>query len=285
MADKLISDLGAAAFALTDVLEHEPLAGAPSTKGDINALITLLNTVYGTGPFLPLAGGTMTGAILFNADNTIDIGASGATRPRTGYFGTSVVTALVASPAATALSFASAGTTRANFSTSGHLLFNLDNTYDIGATGATRPRVIYAGTRIETLEFRVATSASNGFNMNGRFAITGGASDGIITLTDYSTAATFVRLNFGPATSSFPALKRSTTTLQVRLADDSAFANVSVLNVLANNAASLITSSVALTDFAAAGLGTLGNAPSAGNPAKWIAIIDNGTTRYIPTWV
>lgn len=41
---------------------------------------------------LPLAGGTMTGAILFSADNTIDIGASGATRPRTGYFGTSIIT-------------------------------------------------------------------------------------------------------------------------------------------------------------------------------------------------
>lgn len=94
MADKLISNLGTAAFALTDVLEHEPLAGPPSTKGDINALITLLNTVYGTGPFLPLAGGTMTGDILFNADNTIDIGASGATRPRRGFFGTEVVSPL-----------------------------------------------------------------------------------------------------------------------------------------------------------------------------------------------
>lgn len=40
--------------------------------------------------YLPLAGGTMTGNLLFT-DNTYDIGASGATRPRTGYFGTSVV--------------------------------------------------------------------------------------------------------------------------------------------------------------------------------------------------
>lgn len=36
---------------------------------------------------LALAGGTMTGNLLFT-DNTLDIGASGATRPRTGYFGT-----------------------------------------------------------------------------------------------------------------------------------------------------------------------------------------------------
>jgi hypothetical protein len=40
--------------------------------------------------YLRLDGGTMTGNLLFT-DNTLDIGASGATRPRTGYFGTSVV--------------------------------------------------------------------------------------------------------------------------------------------------------------------------------------------------
>jgi hypothetical protein len=42
--------------------------------------------------YLPLAGGTMTGNLLFSTDNTRDIGASGATRPRNGYFGTLVAT-------------------------------------------------------------------------------------------------------------------------------------------------------------------------------------------------
>ena len=40
---------------------------------------------------MPLTGGTLTGNLLFSTDNTLDIGASGATRPRTGYFGTSIV--------------------------------------------------------------------------------------------------------------------------------------------------------------------------------------------------
>ena len=40
----------------------------------------------------------------------------------------------------------------------------------------------------------------------------------------------------------------------------------------------------ALTNGAAAATGTLTNAPSAGNPTKWIPIDDNGTTRYIPAW-
>lgn len=49
-------------------------------------------------------------------------------------------------------------------------------------------------------------------------------------------------------------------------------------------AAPLLTTSVALTDGAAAQTGTLTNAPAAGNPTKWIAINDNGTTRQIPAW-
>lgn len=46
----------------------------------------------------------------------------------------------------------------------------------------------------------------------------------------------------------------------------------------------LHASSVNLTDGAAAAAGTLGNAPVAGNPTKWVPINDNGTTRYIPCW-
>lgn len=46
----------------------------------------------------------------------------------------------------------------------------------------------------------------------------------------------------------------------------------------------LLTTSVSLTDGAAASAGTLLNAPVAGNPTKWIPINDNGTTRYIPAW-
>jgi hypothetical protein len=60
----------------------------------------------------------------------------------------SVTVPLLASPAATALSLASAGVTRANFSTAGHLLFNTDNTNDIGALAATRPRTVYAATSV-----------------------------------------------------------------------------------------------------------------------------------------
>ena len=46
----------------------------------------------------------------------------------------------------------------------------------------------------------------------------------------------------------------------------------------------LLTTNSALTDGGASSIGTLTNAPDSGNPTKWIAINDNGTERYIPTW-
>lgn len=48
--------------------------------------------------------------------------------------------------------------------------------------------------------------------------------------------------------------------------------------------AQLLETSVALTNNAAANVGTLNNAPAAGDPTKWIPINDNGTVRNIPAW-
>lgn len=46
----------------------------------------------------------------------------------------------------------------------------------------------------------------------------------------------------------------------------------------------LAYSGVSYTNGAASQVGTLTNAPTAGNPTKWIPINDNGTTRYLPAW-
>jgi hypothetical protein len=46
----------------------------------------------------------------------------------------------------------------------------------------------------------------------------------------------------------------------------------------------LLTTNSSLTNGSGSGVGTLTNAPDYGNPTKWIAINDNGTERYIPTW-
>jgi hypothetical protein len=49
----------------------------------------------------------------------------------------------------------------------------------------------------------------------------------------------------------------------------------------------LLSTNTALTDQGGSNYASIGNnanAPVSGDPTKWIAINDNGTTRYIPTW-
>lgn len=55
-------------------------------------------------------------------------------------------------------------------------------------------------------------------------------------------------------------------------------------DVYTNNATFLVRTKTALTNSAAAQTATLTNAPTAGNPTKWFAIDDNGTSRKIPAW-
>lgn len=50
------------------------------------------------------------------------------------------------------------------------------------------------------------------------------------------------------------------------------------------NAGFLMTSTATLLDGAGLLAGTLLNAPVAGNPSKWLEIMDNGVLRRIPTW-
>jgi len=82
-----------------------------------------LTQVQADARYLQLAGGTLSGNLLFSTDNLRDIGAVAATRPRTLYLGTSLVTP--------------GWTNGTNF------LANTDNTYDIGASGANRPRNLF----------------------------------------------------------------------------------------------------------------------------------------------
>jgi hypothetical protein len=54
------------------------------------------------------------GNLLFSTDNTLDIGAAGATRPRTGYFGTSLITPLIGN-GITGIKIGSSGTDKVSF--------------------------------------------------------------------------------------------------------------------------------------------------------------------------
>jgi hypothetical protein len=121
------------------------------------------------------------------------------------------------------------------FKTTGHLFAGVDNIYDIGASAANRPRNVYVGSNI-TLTGNINNSSSSGsvfytystLDYMGQLVGFSGTI-GLFPNGKSSIVATQTLVAFGGGatgsinTSSFPALKRSTTTLQARLADDSAF--------------------------------------------------------------
>lgn len=100
----------------------------------------------------------------------------------------------------------------------GTILFGTDNTYDVGASGATRPRDLHIARNVFFAGTLTGGSGSD-IGWQGRSYLRSPA-DGQITMIN-SAANDFGRLNFGGTTSSFPALKRSGAALHVRLADDS----------------------------------------------------------------
>lgn len=188
------------------------------------------------------------GHLLAGTDNTYDIGATGATRPRSIYVGTSIrvegassyirlespdivcnrvgTVYIYNNNASGSLRLGTTGAANgilidnsANSTFDGAIRFSSDNTYDIGASGANRPRSIYAGTHIEVNGY-VQASDTGSFFFSSRSVIRS-AANGDLTISNRNQTD-FGRLQFGGTTSSFPALKRSSTTLQVRLADDSA---------------------------------------------------------------
>jgi hypothetical protein len=65
---------------------------------------------------------------------------------------------------AATINFQEAGTSRWNIYTGGHLITAVDNAIDIGASGATRPRTIYAGTSIVAPAYTVGATAGATFN-------------------------------------------------------------------------------------------------------------------------
>lgn len=185
-------------------------------------------------------------------------------------------TALFAVDASGALFIPNFGNTRI-YSGSSTLALTLDSSQNASFTGTITTA---AGKQINSGSHIRLDNTSQIFWLNRSSFLS--PSDGVITLAN-NAVTDFNRLQFGGTTSSFPALKRSGANLQARLADDSGFSDVLVDQIVTNNGTFLV-SDVALTDGAAAAVGTLSNAPVAGNPTKWIPISDNGTTRYIPAW-
>lgn len=152
-----------------------------------------------------------------------------------------------------ALTFGTDGTNRWTINSSGHLVAGADNTYDIGASGATRPRSLFLSGSATVagnadISGFIQLGAANALIWNTRSRIKSSAS-GVIELLN-GAENDFGRLNFGGTTSSFPALKRSTTGLQFRLADDSAYTFADALEYRASGTKVVGAQGAAVADAA-----------------------------------
>jgi hypothetical protein len=190
-----------------------------------------------------------------------------------------IVTQNAGTGVARQLRFGNANTIRWVINDSGHFLAGTDNTYDIGASGATRPRNLFLGGYI-----LIGSGQSYGWSTRSGIS---SPSDGVVGL--YNNAANdFGRLQFGGTTSSFPSLKRSSATLQARLADDSAFAAVAgLVDLTATQAADSIgTRGVPQNSQSAAYTLVIEDAgkhilhPSADTTARTFTIPANGTVAF-----
>lgn len=100
--------------------------------------------------------------------------------------------------------------------------FPTDNTYDIGASGATRPRTVYVGTNIwagnnvDAINFTFSGQTRGFINA---------ASDGVFGLNN-AAGSGFTRLQFGGTTTAFPAIGRNGVNAEILLADGSTYSSL-----------------------------------------------------------
>jgi len=156
------------------------------------------------------------GHFLAGNDNQFDIGASGANRPKDLYVANAITAGSIGSASGNDFILRGASVGAAwKITTSGHLVTQVDNTYDIGASGANRPRNVYVGTSVVSPIINGTSSiTSNDFIRATRFLFGGGdlvrlsaSSDGVLQLQN-ATNNGFDRLQFGGTTDAFPAVAR-----------------------------------------------------------------------------
>lgn len=219
------------------------------------------------------------------------------------------------------LKFGVNGSVQWAIDTSGHFTGDTDNTYDIGNSGAKRPRNIYPGTSVtfptggqlawSTDLFLLRDAANTSAQRNGTNAqlhklyntySSAGANyerlnldwitnDCIIYTSAAGTGATRA-LKFGVAGAAQWGINTSghwvadtTNTYDIGTsAGNKPRSAYLATDIYTGNTAFMHRTTAALANGAGAGAGTIANAPAAGNPTKWIPIDDNGTTRYIPAW-
>lgn len=207
-----------------------------------------------------------TGNLIAPTDNTLDFGASGATRARTGYFGTSVVAPVgtfatsISAPIHTATQGSISSSApfishTATWSTTGTYVDYFVNITDSGpANNASLLMQLQVSSSnvlsltkggALTITGSLVTGASQDIKWSGRSGFQSSA-NGLIELLNAAQTG-FTRLNFGPATSSFAAIGVNGTTLSTTLGDGTTGGAFTVNGQFTSNAASIQTV-ITLTD-------------------------------------
>ena len=189
------------------------------------------------------------------------------------------------------------GTTSTGWNTSGTLLGINATDYsvsliDLQRAGGSKFKVVGNGTvTFGSASYAISNGIANFVDYQGdRFIFSWGTKmktlvDGNLSLTNFAETS-FGRLQFGGTTSSFPSLKRSTTTLQVRLADDSGDADLSAATITSTatvilkgyTVATLPTGTVGMTAYVTNALAPTYGAAVVGGGAVIAKVFYNGTS-------
>lgn len=177
-------------------------------------------------------------------------------------------------------------TNRWQFSATGHFLAATDNTYDIGANGATRPRTLYLGTGATIPALTVTTVNGNTFT-TGTYTLTGSSGKTLnftntltlsgtdsTTMTFPSTSATIARTD---AANTFTGVQTTTQVISTNnaIAASGNAATVSVtskINTVTNNSAATLTI-------------TLSTAGAVNRQSVIVCVLDSSAVAQTITWV
>lgn len=199
-----------------------------------NILAALGYGAVGAAPFVLRAGDTMLGDLKFT-DASFDIGKSGATRPRDGFFSRNLVVGNnITSTAGGFILGSNVGVFNNSGSTTAFR--NVANNADTSISAAAG---IFSST-IRGINSTIMDMTTDGVTtFRNSAANTGYAlafpSDGVVTITNFARTD-FTRLQIGGTSSAFPSFKRVAAAVEAWLADNSArtkfAASVTVVDVV-----------------------------------------------------
>lgn len=255
------SNTGALSFGSTaDLFLYRDAANTLALRnGTAAQKFNVYNTYTDASNYETLQIGASLAGLGANTFGVVAKGAGTGSTTRPIYFGTL---------GAGQVGWVTSGITRWLMDASGNLTANADNAYDIGASGANRPRDFFLG-RNANIGGTITAAATGYYGFSTRSLILSPA-DGTTRLSNWGgTITTDITLS-GASTAG-----ASLATFGGAIAAS---------KITTSDTVFLHNTSASLANGAAAQIATMTNGPTAGNPTKWIAINDNGTTRYIPAW-